>query len=60
MVSDPRTLLERSAKLRRKSGELRERAMESRDPVIHLGILKLADQYDQMAEQLENIARAFP
>jgi len=58
MVSDPEALRERAIRYRKKAAELRERAERARPGIVE-DFLRMATDYDEMADQLEAIARDF-
>jgi hypothetical protein len=60
MVSDPEWLRARAARYREKAVELRERAGLPEAAIVSADLLKLAQEYEDMARQLDGIGHHFP
>jgi hypothetical protein len=57
MVSDPQALREKAARYRETAAELRERA--ERPSSVSRNFLLLAQEYEDMASQLDHLANDF-
>lgn len=56
---EPASLRQRAASLREKGARVRTAATSGSDPDIRSEMLKLAAEYDELADQAERMARDF-